>query len=262
VTSNTTRSDPRIKVLLLAAGTGTRLRPLTESVPKCLIPVAGRPLLEYWLDRFEQAGLKQILINTHHLAGQVESYVQAVNRRQRAEIHTAFESGLLGSAGTVAANRAWADDADHVLIVYSDNLSNVDLGEMISRHRQMQAPFTMMLFRSPRPETCGIARLDDHGRIVEFQEKPPHPKSDLANGGVYVVTSDVYREIADMRVFDLGYDVLPRFVGRMYGWHWHGYHRDIGSLDSLEQAERDARDVFPESGSTRNEAGSFSTFAT
>ena len=111
---------------------------------------------------------------------------------------------------------------------------------MLAFHRSHGDPFTMLLFRAPNPSACGIAELDDEGRVVSFVEKPKEPKSDLANGGVYVVDADAYREIAAMKAFDLGFEVLPRFVGRMRGWPWEGYHLDVGTLEALEKARRDA----------------------
>jgi mannose-1-phosphate guanylyltransferase len=115
---------------------------------------------------------------------------------------------------------------------------------MLAFHRSHRGPMTMLLFRTQYPEKCGIAQLDRDGVITEFIEKPRQPKSNLANAGVYAVTADAYREIADMNAFDLGFDVLPRFVGRMRGFAWDGYHRDIGTLESLAQAEIDAPRVF------------------
>jgi D-glycero-D-manno-heptose 1,7-bisphosphate phosphatase len=98
----------------------------------------------------------------------------------------------------------------------------------------------MLLFHAPDPRACGIAELDDAGRVVSFVEKPHEPSSDLANAGVYVVSADAYREIAALKAFDLGFEVLPRFVGRMRGWTWKGYYLDIGNPDALARARRDA----------------------
>ncbi|MHC4473239.1 MAG: nucleotidyltransferase family protein, partial [Planctomycetota bacterium] len=171
-------------------------------------------------------------------------YLARVDREGLFRVEEAYEPELLGSAGTVSANRDLADGADDVLIVYGDNLSDVDLGGLIRFHRGHPEPFTMMLFHTQYPEKCGIAELDDEGAIVAFEEKPERPVSDLANAGVYVVTADAYREIADMGAFDLGFDVLPRFIGRMRGWVWEGYHRDVGTPESLESARADAPAVF------------------
>lgn len=233
-----------VRVLLLAGGLGTRLRPRTETTPKCLIPVAGRPLLDYWFDRFAAAGLRTVRINTHHLPDQVRAYISTKNATGRFSVSETYEPTLLGSAGTIHANRDFADGADDVVIIYADNLSDVDLRTLIAAHRAHDDPVTMMLFRAPRPEKCGIAELDADGRVISFIEKPEHPKSDLANAGLYVVTADAYREMADMRAFDLGFDVLPRFVGRMRGWLWEGYHLDIGTHEALERANDDAKRIF------------------
>ena len=228
------------RALLLAGGLGTRLRPLTETVPKCLIPVGGRPMLDWWYDALETAGVTEILLNTHHHADQVRAHIDATNATRRLTVTEAHEPTLLGSAGTVAANRDWADDAGSVVIIYADNLSDVDLSRLIAFHEGHGDPFTMMLFHTPYPKQCGIATLGEGGRITEFIEKPDHPASDLANAGVYVVTAEAWREIADMKAFDFGFDVLPDFIGRMRGYAHPGYHRDIGTHDALDQANRDA----------------------
>jgi mannose-1-phosphate guanylyltransferase len=232
------------KVLLLAGGLGTRLRPLTDTTPKCLVPVAGRPLLDYWFDAFADAGISDVLINTHHLPGQVRAYIAKQNQTGHFRVRESYEPTLLGSAGTVAANRDWIAPGDTCLIVYADNLSDVDLSQFLQFHKGHGGPLTMLLFHTPYPTKCGIAALDAGNRIVEFVEKPQHPRSDLANAGVYAVTSSAFHEMADMRKFDLGFDVLPSFVGRMFGWVWSGYHRDIGSPEALRQAESDAERLF------------------
>jgi len=132
-----------------------------------------------------------------------------------------------------------------VIVVYADNFSDVDLRRMLAFHRAHGDPFTMLLFRAPDPRACGIAELDGEGRVVSFVEKPREPRSDLANAGVYVVSADAYREIAAARAFDLGFEILPRFVGRMRGWAWEGYHLDIGNPEALAKARRDAPTVRP-----------------
>lgn len=232
------------KALLLAGGIGSRLRPLTDTVPKCLVAINGKPLLDYWLDALEAAGIHEVLINTHHLPNLVRRHIADANRERSLSVRESFEPKLLGSAGTIHANRDWMDDGDDCLIIYVDNLSSVDLAEVIDFHRGHEDPVTMMLFRTPYPSQCGIAELDDSGRITNFIEKPEEPKSDLANAGLYVATAGAYREMADRNAFDLGFDVLPMFVGRMHGWTFDGYHRDMGTLDALNEARIDAPRVF------------------
>lgn len=234
---------PRTKVLLMAAGIGSRLRPLTDHTPKCLVKVAGTPLIDYWMARFVAAGLTDVLINTHHLPMPVREYVAGVDKNgwggHRFHFTEAFEPVLLGSAGTVHANRGWADDADHVLIVYADNLSSIALEDFLGFHYSHSDPVSIVLFRTDVPQRCGIVGVDGAMRVTSFVEKPAHPTSNFANAGIYAVRADAFREMADMNAFDMGTDVLPQFVGRMRGWEWSGYHLDIGTHESLAQAERD-----------------------
>jgi D,D-heptose 1,7-bisphosphate phosphatase len=235
-----------LKALLLAGGLGTRLRPLTDTVPKCLVTIAGRPLLDLWVDSLAEAGVVEARINTHALPESVRAYIEQVDAEGRLHLVETYEPTLLGSAGTVAANADLADGADEVLIIYADNLSDIDLRALIAFHRRHGDPITMVLFRAPNPRACGIAELDRDGRIVSFVEKPERPTSNLANAGLYVVSSDAYRSIAAMGAFDLGFDVLPRFVGRMRGWEWGGYYLDIGTHEALNRARSDAASTFPD----------------
>ena len=175
----------------------------------------------------------------------VREYIEQVNAAGRLRLVESYEPALLGSAGTVAANADLADGADEIVIIYADNLSDIDLRPLLAFHRQHGDPLTMVLFRAPNPRACGIAELDAKGRIVSFVEKPEQPASDLANAGLYVIDAGAYREIAAMKAFDLGFDVLPRFVGRMRGWVWGGYHLDIGTHEALERARREAALIFP-----------------
>jgi histidinol-phosphate phosphatase family protein len=234
------RIPGRVKALLLAGGLGTRLRPLTDTVPKCLVGVLDRPLLDYWVDRLAEAGIDLARVNTHALAEQVRGYLAGVNSEGRVHLVESYEPVLLGSAGTVTANADLADLADQIVVIYADNLSDIDLRPLLEFHRSHNDPFTMVLFRAPNPRACGIAQLDAVGRIVSFVEKPDQPASDLANAGLYVIDASAYREIAAMKAFDLGFDVLPRFEGRMRGWVWGGYHLDIGTHQALAQARGDA----------------------
>ena len=228
------------RALLLAGGLGTRLRPLTDTVPKCLVPVGGQPILTWWLDALEAAGITEALINTHHLPDPVRAYMVQQNAQRALQLSEAYEPELLGSAGTVHANRDWADGADRIVVIYADNLSDIDLGALVAFHDSHDDPMTMALFRAEHPEKCGIATLDARGVITEFIEKPEHPASDLANAGIYVLDAEAWCEIADMDAFDFGFDVIPRFAGRMRGFAHPGYHRDIGTPEALAAADADA----------------------
>ena len=141
----------RVKALLLAGGLGTRLRPLTDTVPKCLVPVLDRPLLDFWVDRLAEAGIDEARVNTHALADQVRAYIAGVNSAGRAHLVESHEPVLLGSAVTIHANADLADLADQIVIIYADNLSDIDLRPLLDFHRSHKDPFTMVLFRAPIP---------------------------------------------------------------------------------------------------------------
>src|SRR5262249_24725982 len=217
----------------------------TETIPKCLVPIAGRPLLDYWVECLVEAGIAEARINTHAHAERVRDYLESVNASGRLRLVEAHEPELLGSAGTVAANAELAEGAETVVILYADNLSDIDLRPLVAYHRRHDDPMTMVLFRAPDPRACGIVELDEQDRIVSFVEKPEQPKSDLANAGLYVLDAAAYRAIAAMGAFDLGFDVLPRFVGRMRGWVWGGYFRDIGTHAALAQARQAPAPALP-----------------
>lgn len=238
-----------MKAFLLAAGLGTRLRPLTDSIPKCLVPINGRPLLAWWLDLLEEHGVTDVLINLHHLPVQVREFV---DRYEGAvHVHTVMEEELLGSAGTLHAHRDFVAGEDRFLILYADNLTDVDLSALISFNSEHPAPLTVGLFRAENPSACGIAQLDTQGTIVEFVEKPEHPKGNLASAGMFVAGQDLFEYIVpESRLpYDFGGSVMPKLVGRMNGTLLTGYLRDIGTHESLSAAQKEWQQV--EAGSGR-----------
>lgn len=229
-----------MKALLLAAGLGTRLRPLTEKVPKCLVPIHGKPLLAYWLDLLLPGGISHVIVNTHHLAAQVGEFRERSTWRER--ITLVHEPVLLGTAGTVLANRAFFGD-EPFLVAHADNLTRFPVSEFILSHRQRPAgaAMTMMTFDTDAPQTCGIVETDASGLVRRFHEKVAHPPGNRANAAVYVVENEVVDFLATLGtpVIDFSTQVIPRFIGRIATFHNGDYHRDIGSAESLRAAERE-----------------------
>lgn len=227
-----------MKAYLLAAGLGTRLRPITESVPKCLVPINGRPLLAYWLDLLERHDVREVLINLHFLPGPVQEFIASYSGP--VAITTMMEESLLGSGGTLHAARDFVLGEEQFYILYADNLTNVDLGRLRRFNAEHPAPLTVGLFHAENPSACGIARLDESGRITEFIEKPREPKGDLASAGIFVGRGELFDFIEPDRVpYDFGGHVMPKLVGRMNGMVVEGYLRDIGTIESLERAGRE-----------------------
>jgi mannose-1-phosphate guanylyltransferase len=216
---------------------GTRLRPITDSIPKCLVPIHGRPLLDYWFDLLFEAGIERILVNTHYLAETVEHHVAASPYVDRIDLVN--ETMLLGTGGTVVANREYF--AGHpLLLAHADNLTDFDVANFLDGHRQrpVAAAMTMLAFRSDAPQSCGILELDDRGLVTAFHEKVANPPGNLANAAVYVLEPEVVDLAAALGkpVLDLQTEVIPSFMGRILAVETKGYHRDIGNPESLRLA--------------------------
>ena len=226
-----------MKAFLLAAGLGTRLRPITEATPKCMLPVGGVPMLDIWLDEFARAGVDEVLVNLHYLPDVVQGHLAA--RTVPPKVCTVFEPELLGSAGTLLANRRWVDGEDMFLACYADNLTDFDLRSLIDAHAEHNAIATLTVFHSERPSAGGVVELDTAGRVTGFVEKPAHPVSDLTNAGMYTFHPSVLDEIADTPPSDIGYDLLPRLVGRAWAVLVEGYFRDIGTAEAYRRAREE-----------------------
>jgi mannose-1-phosphate guanylyltransferase len=223
-----------MKAFLLAAGLGTRLRPLTDRVPKCLVEIGGGSMLDIWLDALAEAGVDEVLVNTHHLAGLVDDHV--ARRTGPPLVRLSHEPVLLGSAGTLLANRDFVDGEDMFLVVYADNLTDFDLNALVDAHRSGGNVATLSVFHAPRPSECGIVDVRD-GRVVGFVEKPANPPGDLANAGMYAFLPDVLDEIQGPLPRDIGFHLLPGLVGRAGVVRLgDNFFLDIGTPAALEQA--------------------------
>jgi mannose-1-phosphate guanylyltransferase len=228
-----------MKAILLAAGLGTRLRPLTNTIPKCLVPIHGQPLLGIWLERLTKAGIDSFLINTHYLAEQVEQFVTASPYRD--QVTLVHEPTLLGTAGTLMANLDFFQGEDGLLI-HADNYCLADFKQFIEAHRQRppQCLMTVMAFRTPTPSTCGILEVDDQGVVVGFHEKVANPLGDLASGAIYLLSSDFLAQAAkELRlVTDFSTQVMPGLRGHIFTYETTAPFIDVGSPKAYEQANQ------------------------
>ena len=148
-----------------------------------------------------------------------------------------YEEKLLGSGGTVLANREFVKNEEKFFIIYVDNLTNVDLNRMINFDNAHRSPLTMGLFRTDSLETCGIAEVNENSLIIGFEEKPKKPKSNLANAGIYLAKKGIWDYIPHKEFVDFGFDVLPRLVGKMYGYEIKEYLMDIGTMENYQKAQ-------------------------
>lgn len=228
-----------MRALLLAAGLGTRLRPITYNTPKCLVPIKGKPLLAIWLDHLTASDIGPFLINTHYLASQVEEFVQTSSYRNQIEL--VYESDLKGTAGTLIANLDFFMGEDGLLI-HSDNYCLADFSAFQQAHlnRPPDCLMTMMTFRTNDPSSCGIVELDDHGVVVGFYEKIANPPTNLANGAVYILSAELLGRLADdlYTVTDFSTQVLNRFIGQIFTYETNSVFLDIGTPENYAQANK------------------------
>src|SRR5260221_7686336 len=182
-----------MKAFLLAAGHGTRLRPLTDTTPKCLLPIRGLPLLEIWLRLCERSGIEEVLINVHAHPQAVQQFVDS--RHGAVTVRVAHELELLGSAGTVVAHKDWVRNDESFWILYSDVLTNVDLPSMAAFHADSRSMATLVVTKVPDPQRCGIVKLDEDGLVTDFVEKPERPIGNLAFSGIMMATNAIFADI-------------------------------------------------------------------
>jgi mannose-1-phosphate guanylyltransferase len=225
-----------MKGFLLAAGNGTRLRPLTDGIPKCLLPICGVPLLEIWLNNCKAAGITDVLVNAHAHPGAVRKF--AAEQKTGVRMHIVEEPRLLGSAGTLAENRDFVAGEDAFYILYADVLTNVDLRKMLAFHRQQHLPATLGIYQVPDPTRCGVVTVDENTIIQEFVEKPKQPAGNLAFSGVIIAGPELFSLLPAKRPADIGFDLLPKMVGRMAAYTISEYLLDIGTLANYQHAQQ------------------------
>jgi len=226
-----------VKGFLLAAGDGTRLRPLTSHIPKCLVPIHGTPLLEVWLNWCGLYGIDEVLINTHAHRDMVRRFVEAY--RGPIRITLTEEDDLLGSAGTVRVNRAFVEGEGEFAIMYADVLTNCRFDWIVEVHRRFSSPLTVGTYRVLNPTQCGILVTDAQGKVTDFTEKPECPKSDTAFTGIMVAGRTFLEELPETLPADIGFHALPKFINRMYAVPSAEYVIDIGTLEKYDQAQRE-----------------------
>ena len=228
-----------IPAIMLAAGKGTRLRPLTDQIPKCMVPIMGRPLLDFWVTACHKAGFGPIIINTHYLADQVEQYVrQSPLSKSVVLVH---EKELLGTGGTILALKKLLHGT--FFVAHSDNLSVFDMANFLTAHanRPQGCLMTMLLFETPTPESCGIVSLDNQGVVQEFHEKVPGIKETSANGAVYLMEPEVLPLLENCGTEnpDISLDLVPQCLGQIFTFKDVAYHRDIGTVKSYTVAQKE-----------------------
>lgn len=227
-------SMPR-QAMLLAAGRGERLAPITDSVSKCMIPISGRPLLEHNIDALRSYGVTNLVINLHHLPETITDHF-GDGSRFGVQITYSFEPELLGTAGAV---KKAADCFDGPFFLwYGDNMSDCNLNHLWRFHHSRRALITIALHHREDPTRSGIVGLDENGRVNRFLEKPRADQvfSHWVNAGILVLEREVLALITDRQPADFGRDVLPALLEQnspIYGYRLS----DDESLRWIDTAE-------------------------
>ena len=232
-----------LRALILSAGLGSRLRPITNQVPKCLVKIQNIPILERWIRQLENIGCTHALINTHYKAEQVENYI---GERQKTEIqlNLVYEKKLLGTAKTLIKNANFFKNCTCIML-HADNYTETDIQDALSAHykREPECLLTMVTFQTDEPENSGIVITDKRGVMQQFFEKVQNPPGSKANGAIYIFESEfieyIKNEISEAADFSL--DVLPKLTGKIQTWETDRVFIDIGSHANLKKAREHAR---------------------
>jgi mannose-1-phosphate guanylyltransferase len=227
-----------VRAILLAAGLGTRLRPLTDKIPKCLVPINGKPLLDIWCESLLSAGVTRLLINLHYKSELVQQHV--ANSKFAKNVETVYEPQLLGTAGTLNANKHFFDNQDGILL-HADNYCEADIAQLIRSHvnRPTKCNLTMLAFRTPTPHTCGILEVDDQNILNQMYEKSRENHGNLANAAFYILSKKLIAELNGEA--DFSNEVIPKYFGRALVVETSETFIDIGTPETYALAQQVAK---------------------
>ncbi len=232
-----------MKTMVLAAGLGTRLKPITFKIPKPMVPVIDRPVMAHLLGLLARHGLADAVVNLHYYPDTIRNYF-GDGSAFGVNLTYNFEEELLGTAGGVRAVAEFFGDAPF-LIISGDALTDVDLTALAARHREAGGVATLTVKRVDDTREYGVVLHDSDGRITGFQEKP-HPDealSNLGNCGIYVFSPEIFEYFPDPAFVDWAQDVFPTLLANDVPFFIHeteDYWNDVGSLSELRGGTYDA----------------------
>ncbi len=232
-----------MKAMILAAGVGSRLDPLTRAIPKPMVPVVNRPVIEHIVLDLKKHGFQEIMINLHYLGDVIQEGL-GDGSRLGVQISYAQEDKLWGDAGSVKRSQAFFEN-ETFLVVGGDDISDIDLSGLMALHREKHAASTIATTVVDDPSQFGIVVTDEDGRITRFLEKPKGGDvfSNTANTGVYIFEPDVFDLIPPDTFWGFGNNVFPSLLasGRpLYGFATTAYWKDVGNLQVYRQTNFDA----------------------
>ena len=230
-----------MKAVVMAGGEGSRLRPLTSSLPKPLVPVAGRPIMEHILLHLRRHQLRDVVATVQYMGASIRNYF-GDGSEQGVALTYSVEDSPLGTAGSVMLARQQLNET--FVVISGDSLTDIDLGAAARFHRERKALATIVLKPVPNPLEYGVVVVDEGGAVQRFIEKPSWGEviSDLANTGIYILDPAVFDFFRPGEVTDWSGDVFPKLLKEgehVFGWIADGYWEDVGSHSAYVKANFD-----------------------
>tara|TARA_S200000501_G_C20850132_1_gene755310 strand:- start:619 stop:1338 length:720 start_codon:yes stop_codon:yes gene_type:complete len=229
----------KIRALLLSAGFGTRLRPLTNKIPKCLVKINEESLLINWLNKLEIIGCDEVLINTHYLSSQVDIVIKNWDQK-KLKVRTVYEEKLLGTAGTLRKNSKFFENSLGLLI-HADNFTTLDLKKFLKSHysRQEKCNISMVTFKTNNPCQCGIVEVDQNYVLKNYYEKVRNPPSNIANGALFAFEESFLNYFLSLPISyeNFSAQVVPLLKGKIQTYFTNDLFIDIGTPESLKLAK-------------------------
>jgi mannose-1-phosphate guanylyltransferase len=233
-----------MKALILAGGFGTRLRPLTCTRPKQLLPLAESTLIGYIVDQLTKSGVTEVVLATGYNNDHLQSALENSDTSD-VTLHFSVESKPMGTAGAIKLAEPYLQDADRFLVLNGDIVSDIAYNHMVQYHREHQATAIIALYRVADPSRYGVVEINDDGLIRRFVEKPrpEDAPSNLINAGCYVLNHSVLEQIPSSREVSIEYEIFPKLCSseRVYGWEHHGIWVDTGTPASYLEAHHALR---------------------
>ena len=238
-----------MKAMVLAAGQGTRLRPITDRMPKALVPVGGRPMIEFALLLLSHYGVRDIVINLHHFGTQIEDYL-GDGQRFDVKISYSQETELLETGGGLLKAKAFLQD-DTFIVINTDALIDVDLAAVLNDHRQNHAAATLVLRPDIDADRYGSIDIGADGRICRFLEHRPKDRpvgaiTKLMFTGLQILEPRVfdYMDVSEQKKFSTTRETYPRMLRageRLFGYSFEGFWQDLGTIERIEAAQQKLR---------------------
>lgn len=245
--------------MILAAGYGERMRPLTNSVPKPLLTINGKPILHYTLQLLKKNGIDEVVINLHHLHQMIMD-VFGDGSSLGMKIHYSYEKEILGTAGGIKAAERFLKDGTFI-VINSDIVADIDIMKVLEFHKKKKAFVTMVLRHDPEVERYGAIEVDSDWRIRKFLGNPPYvpplnnggrggvlpPLKKMMFTGIHIIEPEIFDEIPSGRYCGITEETYPKLMNdniSIYGYEFNGYWIDIGTPERYEKAKREVTKIF------------------